>query len=86
MEGRAAKLGVVFVLVISSSSSSSKYDPEILKAEIATTKSRVSGMNGPQIFTSSFSYFQTSWQILKGDAKAVERANTAVLNLGDNLS
>lgn len=30
-----------FLIVVSSSSSSSKYDPEILKAEIATTKSRV---------------------------------------------
>lgn len=30
-----------FIAVVSGSSSSSKYDPEILKAEIATAKSRV---------------------------------------------
>jgi len=56
-EGRAAKLGVVFLLVLSSSSSSSKYDPEILKAEIATTKSRVSTTNGPLLATSNLQIF-----------------------------
>lgn len=53
----APKLGVVFVLVLSGSSSSSKYDPEILKAEIATTKSRVSSTNGPLLAMSNLQVF-----------------------------
>lgn len=58
-KGRAVKLGVVFVfvLVLSGSSSSSKYDPEILKAEIATTKSRVSSTNGSLLDTSNLQVF-----------------------------
>lgn len=56
-EGRAAKLAAVFVPVLSGSSSSSKYDPEILKAEIATTKSRVSSTNGPLLAMSNVQIF-----------------------------
>lgn len=56
-EGRAAEPSVVFVLVLSGSSSSSKYDPEILKAEIATTKSRVSSANRSLLAMSNLRVF-----------------------------
>lgn len=60
-EGVGRKAGLLnwllFVPVLSGSSSSSKYDPEILKAEIATTKSRVSSTNGPLLAMSNVQMF-----------------------------
>jgi len=43
--------------VLSGSSSSSKYDPEILKAEIATTKSRVRSASGLSLATNKLQIF-----------------------------
>lgn len=86
MGGKAAKCSVCFALVLSGSSSSSKYDPEILKAEIATTKSRVRSMTGLLLATSNPQIFSKLHDKYLRDVKAVKRVNVANLYLRDKIA
>lgn len=68
----------MFVPVLSGSSSSSKYDPEILKAEIATTKSRVSSTNGLLLALNNVQIFPDLMPNIERRCQSNERANVAI--------